>query len=112
MTEQDVERGRKNAIISYITLFGVIIAYYLNNEKDKKSAFASFHIRQSLGLWLTFFALGYIIGSFDSWAISLGFYLFFAVLFIYGFTNALGRKTQAVPLVGNLYQKIFANLGK
>ncbi|MGB5418114.1 hypothetical protein [Algibacter sp.] len=111
MTEQDIEKGRQNAIISYITIFGVIIAYYLNNEEDKKSAFASFHIRQSLGLWLTFFALGYIIGSFNSWLITSSFYLFFAVLFIYGFSNAIGRKAETVPLVGNLYQRIFSNLG-
>lgn len=112
MTEQDIERGQKNAIISYITIIGVIIAYYLNNEDDKKSAFASFHIRQSLGLWLTFFALGYIIGSFDNWLITSSFYLFFAVLFIYGFTGALAKKTQSVPLVGEFYQKTFENLGK
>ena len=111
MTEKDIDKGRKNAIISYITIFGVIIAYYLNNEDDKKSAFASFHIRQSLGLWLTFFALGYIVGSFNSWLVTSSFYLFFAVLFIFGFTNAIGRKAQAVPLVGNLYQRTFSNLG-
>tara|TARA_R110000868_G_scaffold183051_1_gene424220 strand:- start:22 stop:360 length:339 start_codon:yes stop_codon:yes gene_type:complete len=112
MTEQDIEKGRNNAIISYITIIGVIIAFYLNNEPDKKSAFASFHIRQSLGLWLTFWALGYIIGSFDSWLVTSGFYLFFAVLFIYGFSNAIGRKALSVPLLGDFYQKIFANLGK
>lgn len=111
MTEQDIDKGRQNAIISYITIFGTIIAYYLNNEDHKKSAFASFHIRQSLGLWLTFFALGYMIGIFDSWLITSSFYLFFAVLFIYGFTNAIGRKSQPVPLVGDLYQRIFSNLG-
>ena len=112
MTEQDIEKGRNNAIISYITIIGVIIAFYLNNEPDKKSAFASFHIRQSLGLWLTFWALGYIIGSFDSWLVTSGLYLFFAVLFIYGFSNAIGRKALSVPLLGDFYQKIFANLGK
>ncbi|WNH09710.1 hypothetical protein [Thalassobellus suaedae] len=111
MTEQDIERGRKNAIISYLTIIGVIIAFYLNKEDDKKSDFASFHIRQSLGLWLTFWALGYPIGSFDNWMISIGFYVFFAVLFIYGFTGALGRKAQEVPLVGAFYQKLFKNLG-
>jgi len=111
MTEYDINKGRQNAIISYITIFGVIIAYYLNNEDDKKSPFASFHIRQSLGLWLHFFALVHIIGGFDNWLITTGFYLFFTVLFIYGFTNAIGRKAQAVPIVGNFYQKIFANLG-
>ncbi|MGC1206184.1 MAG: hypothetical protein WA839_15045 [Flavobacteriaceae bacterium] len=112
MTEQDIEKGRQNAIISYLTIIGVIVAFYLNNEPDKKSTFASFHIRQSLGLWLTFWALGYIIGSFDSWLVTSSFYLFFAVLFIYGFTNALNRKAQMVPLVGAFYQKIFANFGK
>tara|TARA_R110002049_G_scaffold101379_2_gene245939 strand:- start:4539 stop:4877 length:339 start_codon:yes stop_codon:yes gene_type:complete len=112
MTEQDIEKGRQNAIISYLTIIGVIVAFYLNNEADKKSAFASFHIRQSLGLWLTFWALGYIIGSFDSWLVTSGFYLFFAVLFIYGFSNAIGRKALSVPLLGDFYQKIFANLGK
>jgi len=110
MTEQDIDKGRNNAIISYITIFGTIIAYYLNN--DNKSTFTSFHIRQSLGLWLTFYALGYIIGSFDSWLVTSSFYLFFSVLFIYGLSNAINRKAQEVPLVGALYQKIFANLGK
>lgn len=109
MTENYTEEGRKHAIISYITIFGTIIAYYLNN--DSKNAFASFHIRQALGLWLTFFALGYMVGIFDSWYITSGFYLFFAVLFIFGFIGALNRKMEAIPLVGDLYQKIFANLG-
>lgn len=112
MTPQDIERGKKNAIISYITIFGVIIAYFLNNEPHKKSNFASFHIRQSLGLWLTFWALGYVIGSFDSWLVTMGFYLFFAVLFIYGFSMAISEKATEVPLVGKLYQKIFSNFAK
>lgn len=112
MTERDIDTGRNNAIISYITIIGVIIAYYLNNEVDKRSAFASFHIRQSLGLWLTFFALGYMVGIFDSWLITSSFYLFFAVLFIFGFINAITKKTQPVPLVGDFYQKIFSNLGR
>jgi|SRR5690606_19169161 len=111
MMKNDIERGRKYAIISYLTIIGVIIAYYLNNEEENKSAFASFHTRQSLGLWLTFYALGYIIGNFDSWLVSSSFYVFFAVLFIYGFINALNKKAQAVPLVGAYYQKLFKNLG-
>ncbi|TYA71510.1 hypothetical protein [Seonamhaeicola marinus] len=109
MTQQDIERGKRNAIISYLTIFGVIIAYFMNNEADQKSPFAGFHIRQSLGLWLTFWALGYIVGSFDSWFVSSGFYLFFAVLFIYGFIGATSGKLNEVPLLGKFYQKIFAN---
>ncbi len=110
MTEQDINDGKSNAIISYLTIFGTIIAFYLNNEK--KNAFASFHIRQALGLWLTFFVLGYIVGNFDSWLITFGFYMFFGVLFIYGFINAVSGKAQTVPLVGDLYQKWFSSLGR
>lgn len=112
MTSQDIEKGRTNATISYLTIIGVIIAYYFNNEVHKKSAFTSFHVRQSLGLWLTFYALGYLVSSFDSWLVTSGFYAFFAVLFIYGFVGALSKKAQTVPLVGEFYQKIFANIGK
>ena len=112
MTNQDTEIGKTNAVISYFTIIGVIIAYYLNNEEGKQSRFASFHIRQSMGLWLSFWALGYIVGSFDSWWVTSAFYLCFAVLFIFGFSNAISKKTQTVPLVGEFYQKIFKNLGK
>ncbi|GAA4282377.1 hypothetical protein [Gaetbulibacter aestuarii] len=112
MTTQDIEKGKTYAIVSYLTIFGVIIAYFMNNEPENKSDFTSFHIRQSLGLWLTFFALGYIVGNFNSWYVSSGFYLFFAILFIYGFGSALAKKANAVPILGPFYQKLFANLGK
>lgn len=112
MTEADIEKGRTHAIISYITLFGVIIAYYLNNEKETKSAFASFHIRQSLGLWLTLIIVNLSITSkFDVFALRASVYIFFSTLYIYALVNAVSGKAQKVPLVGGLYQKIFSNLG-
>ncbi len=112
MTQQDVERGKKNAIISYITIFGVIIAYFLNNEPHKKSAFASFHIRQSLGLWLTLFILNLsIVSKFDIFMLRFSVYIFFFALYIYGLYSAISGKAQKVPLVGGLYQKVFSNLG-
>ncbi|MCF7569368.1 hypothetical protein L3X37_13520 [Sabulilitoribacter arenilitoris] len=113
MTEQDIDKGRKNAIISYITIFGVIIAYYLNNEDDKKSDFASFHIRQSLGLWLSFIVINLsVTRNFDVFMLRACTYIFFFTLIIYGLSNAIARKSQPVPLLGNLFQKIFSNLGR
>ncbi|AXT19942.1 hypothetical protein D7030_02125 [Flavobacteriaceae bacterium AU392] len=109
MNQTTIEEGKQMALISYITIIGVVIAFYSNTEK--KNSFTAFHIRQSLGLWLTFFALGYIIGVFDSWTITLGFYIFFGVLFIFGITTALSGKIQPTPILGTLYQKIFANFG-
>ena len=113
MTQEDIERGHKNAIISYITLFGVIIAFYLNNEAHNKSTFASFHIRQSLGLWLTLIIINIsIVSKFDIFELRVAVYVFFIVLYIYGLSNAIAKKAIPVPLLGNLYQKIFANFGK
>ena len=109
MTEEDIEKGKGLAIISYLTIFGTIVAFFMNNEKQ--SNFAAFHTRQALGLWLTFFVLGFVTSAFDSWLATLGLYMFFGVLFIYGFVNAIAGKPQAVPLVGDFFQRIFANIG-
>jgi uncharacterized membrane protein len=109
MDNQTIEQGRTIAIISYLTIFGVVIAFFMNNEK--KNPFAAFHIRQALGLWLTFFALGYFVGIFDSWLITIGFWIFFGVLFIFGFMSAITGRKQATPILGELYQRIFASFG-
>lgn len=109
MNSESDSQGRVISLVSYMWLFGVIIAFYLNN--DKKFPLAQFHIRQSLGLWLTFMTFGYIVGYFDNWGISISFLLFFGVLFFYAFMTAATGKSYPVPIVGNFYQKIFANLG-
>ena len=109
MDKQTIDTGQGIAIISYITIFGTIIAFFLNNSK--KNEFASFHIRQALGLWLTFFALGYFVGLFDNWFVTFAFWIFFGVLFIYGFINSVAGNPQTVPFLGKFYQKIFSSLG-
>lgn len=109
MSPEEISQGKTAAIISYFWLFGVIIAFYMNN--DKKNEFSNFHIRQSLGLWLTYMIIGYMQGYFDSWMITTSFLIFFGVLFLFGIINAITGKYVPVPLLGNFYQKIFAKLG-
>lgn len=103
-----MEQNKNAAIVAYLTIIGAVIAIFMNNEN--KSSFASFHIRQALGIFLTFFALGYPIGYFDSWMISSAFYLFFFILWIFGFMGALNNEEKKVPLVGDFYQNIFKSL--
>ena len=105
---QDIKLGKNSAIISYFYLIGVLIAYLTNT--DKKSQFAYFHIRQSLGLWLSCLALGYPVGYFDNWQITISFWIAFGILFIYGFSTALTGKTTPIPLVGKLYQTAFKKI--
>ena len=108
MENNDIKSGKTSAVISYFYFLGVLIAYITNVEK--KSQFAYFHIRQSLGLWLTFLALGYPVGYFDNWQITFSFWIAFSILFIYGFSMALSGKTTPIPLVGKFYQNAFKNI--
>lgn len=106
--QNEIESGKNTAIVSYITIIGSVIAIFMNNEH--KNDFASFHIRQALGIFLTFFLLGYPIGYFDSWMVSSAFWIFIFVLWIFGFLGALNGEKKIVPLVGTFYQEIFKNL--
>ena len=45
-----VNEGKTIAIISYITLIGLIIAYFMN--KGKENSFANFHIKQSFRVFI------------------------------------------------------------
>ncbi|WP_306352739.1 DUF4870 domain-containing protein [Flavobacterium sp. '19STA2R22 D10 B1'] len=108
MNKEVIEAGKNHAIISYFTIIGTIIALVQNN--DLKNPFAAFHIRQALGVSLSFFALGYIVGYFDSWMVSSAFYVFFIVLWAFGFINALQGEYRPIPLVGELFQKVFKNI--
>jgi len=109
MKENSIKEGRNLAIIAYITILGSVIAYFLNN--DKKNPFSAFHIRQGLGLWLMYMLLGFVTSSIDNWFATLGFWIFFGVLFVFGISSAFSGKTQEVPLVGAYFQKTLSKLG-
>lgn len=89
------------AIISYITIFGWIIALILNKPK---SEFATFHLRQMLGLLL--FAL---VGSFIPFVnVIVG--LFVLVLWVMGLLSAVQGEMKPVPFVGDKFQEWFRSL--
>ncbi|NRT11860.1 putative membrane protein [Flavobacterium sp. 14A] len=103
-----IESGKTAAITSYILGIGVFIAMSMN--ADDKNAFASFHIRQALGLFLTFISLGLIVNNFDSLMISIPMWIFVFVLWSYGMLTAVKGETKPVPLLGELYQKWFKSI--
>lgn len=110
MNEDTVQKGKILAFVSYLTLIGTLIAFFMN--QDKKNPFTSFHVRQALGLWSLELVLGYFVGGFDSWMITISFWVFFGVLFIYGMIGALTGKLNLVPFVGPFFQKLFASIGQ
>ena len=100
-----IEEGKTAAITSYILIVGVMIAISMNSEK--RNSFASFHIRQALGLTATFLSLGLIVSNFDSLMISATMWIFVSVLWTYGIFTAIRGEMKPLPLLGNLFQKTF-----
>ncbi len=105
---EDINQGKNIAIISYLTIIGSIIALLMNNEN--KTDFGSFHIRQGLGINLMYLMLSYFVGGFDSWMISISFWVFMFALWIYGFLGAINGEKKESPIVGAFFQKIFKNI--
>ncbi|MEZ7499707.1 hypothetical protein QO200_13280 [Flavobacterium sp. Arc3] len=103
-----IEKGKTAAITSYILGIGVFIAMSMNSED--KNTFASFHIRQGLGITLTFISLGLIISNFDSLLISAPMWIFVSVLWSYGIFSAIKGETKPMPLLGELFQKWFVKI--
>lgn len=103
-----VAQGKTIAIISYLTPIGTVAALIMNNEK--KNPFAAFHVRQALGLFLTQFAFGFLVSSLDSWTATKTFYAILFILWLIGFSGAVQGVERKMPLLGDLYQKLFKSI--
>lgn len=104
----DINKGKTAAIIAYILFVGALIAMSMN--ADEKNKFASFHIRQGLGLSITFVAVGLIISNFSTPHIVIPFWIFISILWSFGIITAIKGETKEIPLVGKFYQKFFKSL--
>lgn len=108
--------GKTAAIVAYFTIFGSILALFLNSDENKHE-FASFHIRQALGINLLLILIGVIVGgipesisNLQTIMISSPLYLAHFILWIYGFIGAVSGNKNKVPLIGNLCQTLFKKL--
>ncbi len=108
MKENNIKSGKTSAIISYILIVGPLIALSMNS--DTKSQYAAFHIRQGLGLTLSFIVLGVSISYFENIYIAASMWIFISLLAIYGIVSAANGSTRPLPILGTLFQKIFKSL--
>lgn len=104
-----VSEGKSIAIIAYVTIIGLIVAFVLNIEK--KNSFALYHIRQSLGLALTGLVLGMVnIIPILGWAIAIFGSILLFIMWIGGLMSAINGKEKPVFLLGEKYQQWFKDL--
>ncbi|MEW7280244.1 hypothetical protein ABW636_16760 [Aquimarina sp. 2201CG1-2-11] len=99
------KQGKTAAIVAYITIIGTIIAFFMN--QDSKNQFASFHIRQALGSWLSFYIITAFTNIFNSIMIHFSFYIFCIVLIVFGLILAIKEEEKTVPILGPHFQKWF-----
>jgi uncharacterized membrane protein len=104
MKEKDQE-GKTTAIVAYFTIVGALIAISMNAEP--KYAFARFHTRQAFGLHIVFIGFALFLSQYFNEYAFYGLYIFYFVLWIYGFLGALSNKEQSVPVLGPYFQKWF-----
>ncbi|NCB07963.1 MAG: hypothetical protein EOM73_07370 [Bacteroidia bacterium] len=94
--------GKTKAIVAHITIIGWIIALVLNSsEKDE---FASYYIRQLIGLYLLGIVCSFIpvIG----WIISIAVF----ILWILSLVGAIQGEMKESPVVGKYFQDWFKSL--
>jgi uncharacterized membrane protein len=93
--------GKTKAIVAHITLIGWVIALILNNQE--KDPFASFYIRQMLGLIILNFIwiipiIGWILG------------IVVLVFWILSLIGAASGEEKLTPIFGEMFQKWFSSL--
>lgn len=109
MSSSSTDNGKTVAILSYLTLIGWIIAIVMNN--NSKTELGSFHLRQSLGLFVL--ALGLTIlarflgVSWGAQIVQLGLF----VLWVIGFIGAIQGEKKEVPFLGAQFQDWFKGIG-
>ncbi len=98
------------AIVSYITIIGWIIAYFVG--KDKADNFLKFHLKQGLALFLFAIGFNFLFFFIVMLVPSLAFlgYFGYAVwaLMIIGIINAANNVEKPLPIIGNWAEKSFS----
>ena len=107
MINKTVHEGKSIAIIAYFWWIGLVIALIMNNSK--RNSFASFHIRQVIGLLLLSLAMTLVYkyaGETIGYILSMGVF----VLWVIGLIGAFNGEEKKVPLLGDQFQEWFKSI--
>lgn len=115
MTDTIDEEGKTRAIIAHMTLIGWIIALVQNNPKND---FASFYIRQMLGLLILAVGIQVLsmifimvprLGLMLYYVFSLGS-LGVVALWVMSLIGAFNGKKEPTPFIGQYFQEWFKGM--
>ncbi|WP_034670530.1 import component protein [Chryseobacterium populi] len=103
------------AIVSYITIIGWLIVYFSYKNQREKNSFVTYHLEQSLGVFVFSLIVSVISGILMSAIPTLS--IFFSlipliplILLVLGIINALNQVVKPVPVIGGYFEKKFTFL--
>lgn len=100
-----VAEDKTAAILSYITVIGFIIAIVLQGQK--KTRLGAFHLRQSLGIYLTGVVAGLLVFiPIIGWVAMPVVGLALIVFWVMGLVAAAQGRMTPVPLIGEKIQDL------
>ncbi|MGS2739782.1 DUF4870 domain-containing protein [Sinomicrobium sp. M5D2P17] len=104
--------ARTISIVSYITIIGWIVAYLQHKGSEQKSALASYHLGQGLGVFIFAVILNIILSIIIRVVPSLGSILSLVgfvplILLIFGIIAAANEALKPVPLIGKFFEGKF-----
>ncbi|SFE09492.1 Uncharacterized membrane protein [Chitinophaga sp. CF118] len=98
------------SMVSYITLIGWLIAYFMG--KEKADDLLKYHLRQSLGLAVVSILLNVLTSIIAHIIPSLAFLgmvgWVIVILWVMGIINAANSAKKPVPLIGKMFEDKFA----
>lgn len=114
----DNDPGKTVAIVSYITIIGLIIAFVMHNDEKNKSDLGAFHLRQAIGIFCTFFCfwiaqIFFAFIPFLGWLINIAIAFIIiglVVLWIMGLISAINGEKKLVPFLGQIYQDLLSEI--
>lgn len=108
MKNTSVSDGKTMAIISHFWVIGLVIAYIMN--MNKRNYFASFYIRQMIGLNILQFLNGAIIykflGSSTGYVVGIIIFIFWIISLI----AAIQGDEKETPVLGEYFQDWFRGI--
>jgi uncharacterized membrane protein len=101
--------AKTKAIISHLTIVGWIIALVIN--MNQKEEYASYYIRQNLGIMVILFILSFlhiipVLGWIAAWVGYIIMFIFWLMSLIWSVTDV----TKPVPWFGDKFQEWFKSL--
>ena len=108
------DNGKTTAIVAYITIIGWLIAYFAMHQ-PKKTSLGSYHLRQTLLLFICAIVYQIVVVTITMAVPLLGLvfligWLVFLVLWIMGLIAAINGEEKPMPLIGEKAQELFKGI--